>query len=64
MTNWDQATYEALQEDIRVPEVILNEAVNRQIASLQNENEVLRESIAEVRAMMNYEDLGWQLIAG
>lgn len=64
MTNWDQATYEALQGDIRVPEVIPNEAVNRQIASLQNENEVLKESIAEVRAMMNYEDLGWQLIAG
>jgi hypothetical protein len=64
VTNWDQATYEALQEDIRVPEVIPNEAVERQIATLQHENEGLKESIAEVRAMMGYEDLGWQLIAG
>lgn len=64
MTNWDQDTYEALQEDIRVPEVIPNEAVERQIATLQHENEGLKESIAEVRAMVGYEDLGWQLIAG
>lgn len=64
MTNWDQATYEALQEDIRVPEVIPNEAVERQIATLQHENEGLKESIAEVRAMMSYDDLGWSLISG
>jgi len=64
VTNWDQATYEALQEDIRVPEVIPNESLIREIATLQNKNEVLEESIAEVRAMMNYEDMGWQLIAG
>lgn len=64
MTNWDKATYEALQEDTRVSEPLPSEATQLQIAHLQNDNEVLRESIAEVRAMMGYEDLGWQLIAG
>ncbi|MGG7211948.1 hypothetical protein, partial [Clostridium baratii] len=41
----------------------LSEAIER-IPALEAENAVLKESIAEVRAMMNYEDLGWQLIAG
>lgn len=41
----------------------LSEAIER-IPALEAENETLKESIAEVRAMMNYDDLGWQLIAG
>lgn len=41
----------------------LSEAIER-IPALEAENETLKESIAEVRAMMNYEDLGWQLISG
>lgn len=41
----------------------LSEAIER-IPALEAENANLKESIAEVRAMMNYEDLGWQLIAG
>lgn len=41
----------------------LSEAIER-IPALEAENERLEESIAEVRAMMNYEDVGWQLIAG
>lgn len=41
----------------------LSEAIER-IPALEAENETLRESIAEVRAMMSYEDLGWQLIGG
>lgn len=41
----------------------LSEAIAR-IPALEAENDQLKESIAEVRAMMNYEDIGWQLIAG
>lgn len=41
----------------------LSEAIAR-IPALEAENETLKESIAEVRAMMSYEDLGWQLIGG
>lgn len=64
MTNWDKATYEALQEDSRISEVLPSEAIQREMASLQAKNEQLEEGIAEVRAMMNYEDQGWKLIAG
>lgn len=39
-------------------------ALSEAFSSLQSENEELRESIAEVRAMMDYEDRGWSLIAG
>lgn len=41
----------------------LSEAIAR-IPALEAENETLKESIAEVRAMMSYEDQGWQLIGG
>lgn len=42
----------------RLPEII------EQNSSLQAENTELRESIAEVKAMMDYEDRGWQAIFG
>lgn len=64
MTNWDQATYEALQEDRVRTEMIPSEVIQAEIAHLRGENETLRESISEVRAMMAYEDQGWQLISG
>lgn len=46
------------------PELNPVNALSEAFSSLQSENEELRESIAEVRAMMNYEDRGWSLIAG
>lgn len=39
----------------------LAEAISR-IPELENENETLRESIADVRAMMAYDDAGWMLL--
>lgn len=64
MTNWDKATFQALQEDTLRTEMIPSERLQAEVNSLRDQNEVLQESIAEVRAMMGYEDRGWQLIAG
>lgn len=64
MTNWDRATYEALQEDSIRTELLPDERLRAEVASLRDQNESLQESMAEVRAMMAYEDQGWKLIAG
>lgn len=45
------------------PIALLNEAISR-IPELEYENEELRESIAEVRAMLSADDRGWSLIQG
>lgn len=64
MTNWDKAMYEADQGDSRITEMIPSDQMQAEIASLRGENEILQESIAEVRAMMSYDDQGWALISG
>lgn len=64
MTNWDRATYEALREDSIRTELLPTEAMQAEISRLNDQNEMLQESMAEVRAMMAYEDQGWQLISG
>ena len=43
------------------PIALLNEAISR-IPDLENENQELRESISEVRALLSAEDRGWSLI--
>lgn len=40
------------------------ESLSEKIEGLTNENEYLQESLADVRAMMDYEDRGWQAIFG
>lgn len=42
----------------------ISEAVSAAIAPLAGENELLKESIGEVRAMFAYEDQGWTAISG
>lgn len=64
MTNWERATYEALREDSIRTELLPTEAMQAEISRLNDQNEMLQESMAEVRAMMAYEDQGWQLISG
>lgn len=64
MTNWDMAIYEALADDARRNEMIPSDRALAEVETLRGENELLRESIAEVRAMMGYEDRGWALISG
>lgn len=43
------------------PATLIQEAFNR-FSGIEAENRELKESVAEVRAMMNYEDQGWLLI--
>lgn len=42
----------------------INEAINEAITPYIEETENLRESLADVRAMMNYEDASWTLLTG
>lgn len=42
----------------------INEAINEAIVPYIEETESLRESLADVRAMLDYEDAGWSLVGG
>lgn len=63
MTDWDRATYEALQEDAPRTVALVTDEVKAQLSRLQRENEELREGMDEVRLMLDYEDRGWTLIS-
>lgn len=63
MVDWDRATFEAVQEDAVPRAAILSDEVRAEISLLRSENEVLKESMADVRALLDYEDRGWQLIS-
>lgn len=62
MTDWDAETYQALQEDASpaIPDTFMS----ARIAALESQNEALRESLSDVRAMVAVDDRGWTLIAG
>lgn len=55
MTNWDQATYEALQEDAPV-------SVESRLIQQADEIEMLREGLEDATRMLQFEDRGWSLI--
>lgn len=63
-TDWDKATWEAIQEDRPRTAAILSDEALERLGRLEVENETLKETLDEVTMMFRAEDHGWQLIGG
>jgi hypothetical protein len=62
LTDWDRATYEALQEDVRASVPTPPPALEGRIAALETERDMLQESLDDVRASLAFENRGWTIL--